>query len=93
MIKCLHIVREYGQVGGMENYVWHLTHELALLGHHVLILCAKKADDSPLNPHIQLVELGVIRQKPRWLAHLIFSYKVSAWVTKNANKINDYIIH
>ena len=38
-MKILHVVRRYGPVGGMERYVWELTHELRKLGHEVEVLC------------------------------------------------------
>jgi len=78
-LNLLYIVRRYGPVGGMERYVWEVSRELAAMGHRITVLCeAMHADAHP--PGITLVELGQVRPKPRWLAHLRFSHKVSQWV-------------
>jgi len=70
-----HVVRQYGKQGGMENYVWELTHALVNQGHEVTVICEKahkKPDDK-----INVVELGVIKPKPRWLSQLKFSKRVT----------------
>ena len=89
MMKLLHIVRRYGPVGGMERYVWELTRELAAMGHEVTVLCETLEADPADASDINIVELGSIRSKPRWLAHLRFSHKVSQWVATHpdANRI------
>ena len=70
-----HVVRQYGKQGGMENYVWELTHALVNKGHDVTVICEKvyKNPDDKIN----VVELGVIRPKPRWLSQLKFSKRVT----------------
>ncbi len=84
------IVRRYGPVGGMERYVWELSRELAALGHHVTVLCQQvEAQSTP--DAIQIVALGHIAPKPRWLSHLRFSARVSAWVASQQS--NAMIIH
>ena len=35
----IHIVRRFGCVGGMESYVWNLTHELIKQDVQVEIIC------------------------------------------------------
>jgi len=42
-------------------------------------------------PGVQVIELGRVRPKPRWLAHLLFSHRVSAWV--KAHPDSTRIIH
>jgi UDP-glucose:(heptosyl)LPS alpha-1,3-glucosyltransferase len=81
-LKLVYIVRRYGPVGGMERYVWELTKELAAMGHQVTVLCEKLATVAAPKG-IELVQLGPIHRRPRWLAHLRFSRKVSAWVANN----------
>ena len=70
-----HVVRQYGKQGGMENYVWELTHALVNKGHEVTVICEKvhKNPDDKIN----VVELGVIKPKPRWLSQLKFSKRVT----------------
>ncbi len=73
------IVRRFGPVGGMERYVWEMSQEMANLGHRITILCEQiLADNIP--DTMQVVTLGVVAAKPRWLAHLRFSRRVSQWI-------------
>jgi len=89
-MNILLIVRRYGPVGGMERYVWELTKELALAGHNVTVLCeslcADKAPDG-----VKVIAFGTVRPKPRWLAHLKFSKRVSSWVADHPDDAR--IIH
>ncbi|WP_432471630.1 glycosyltransferase family 4 protein [Amphritea sp. HPY] len=71
----IHIVRQFGPVGGMERYVWELTHALARQGQKVMVVCEKLHE--PTTEHIEVVELGQVKPKPRWLAMLRFSRRVS----------------
>ena len=41
MLEVAHVVRRYGPVGGMERYVWELTHALSKLGVNVTVVCEK----------------------------------------------------
>lgn len=86
----LHIVKRYGPVGGMENYVWELTHSLAANGVNVHVLCLESHD--PIDSRVVVHHLSCSRrQKPRWLAMLLFSRGVSKWI-KQFN-LEDFIIH
>lgn len=87
--KSIHIVRRYGSVGGMERYVWELSHALAEQGDSVQIIC-EKAYQTP-NKNIIVHELGELQQKPRWLSMLRFSAKVTAWL--NTVDTSDIIVH
>jgi len=89
-LKLVHIVRRYGAVGGMERYVWELTHELAAMGYQVTVLCETLEGDNT-GSNINIVTLGSVQKKPRWMAHLRFSRKVSQWVA--ANPDSSRIIH
>lgn len=89
-LKLVHIVRRYGPVGGMERYVWELTKELAVMGHQITILCEKLAAETTPQG-IDVMQLGTVCWRPRWLAHLRFSRKVSAWVAANPDP--ERIIH
>jgi len=89
-LKLLQIVRRYGPVGGMERYVWELTRELAAMGHQVTVLCeVLAADAAPAG--VEVIELGSVQPRPRWLAHLRFSSQVSAWVANHSDP--ERIIH
>jgi len=89
-MNIVQIVRRYGSVGGMERYVWELSNELAAMGHNVTVLCEELcADNAP--DHVQVITFGCVRPKPRWLAHLRFSKRVSDWLATNPN--NTRIIH
>jgi len=86
----IHIVRRYGLVGGMENYVVQLTLALSSLGQRVTILCEL---DEYANSHsgIRVVELGNAYKKPRWLAQWGFSQRVSHYLATYPD--NEAIVH
>lgn len=87
----LHIVRRYGTVGGMERYVWELTHALSQSGQRVTILCEQACCTSETN--IEIIELGSIKQKPRWVSMLRFSANVSTYLKAHPEIKNNHIIH
>jgi len=89
-LNLVQIVRRYGPVGGMERYVWEMSREMAELGHQVTILCEQLLSQSA-PAGVQIVELGCVTPKPRWLAHLRFSARVSAWLI--AQPEQNRIIH
>jgi hypothetical protein len=80
-MKLIQVVRRYGPVGGMERYVWELTHELRNLGHEVLVLCEVCLADRPRG--IVVHELGTIAPRPRWLALLRFGGRVARWLEED----------
>lgn len=85
----LHIVRHYGLVGGMENYVWELTHALARVGQRIRVVC-EQCNGKP-DSAIEVIELGQTRPKPRWLAQLRFSGKVSTFIRSEG--LQNIILH
>lgn len=55
------VVRRFGQVGGMESYVWKLSHALVELGVEVKVICEECFGETP-------AEIDIIRvQKPERL--------------------------
>lgn len=88
-MKLLHIVRRYGPVGGMERYVWELTLQLRDMGFPVTVLCQRCHAEKPVG--IRVIELGDMAMRPRWIAALRFSYRVSAWLKQHPQ--TDTIIH
>ncbi|MDO8412829.1 MAG: glycosyltransferase family 4 protein [Gallionellaceae bacterium] len=77
-MKIIHIVRRYGPVGGMERYVWELTHELAKLGHQIQVLCEYCAAEKPQG--IAVHELGKMVYRPRWFYYWRFGRRVARWL-------------
>jgi len=73
----IHIVKRYGKVGGMEHYVWELTHTLAAAGHRVKIVCEYQVhplESIPGAKRIEVLTIGKIWPlKPRWIHMLRFS--------------------
>jgi len=84
------ICRRFGPVGGMERYVWELCRELANAGHQVHVLCETNLCKEAL-PELTIHELGIVRPKPRWLAHIRFSRRVHAWLEQH--RTDEMIIH
>ena len=85
----IHIVRKYGPYGGMERYVWELTHALAEQGNKVKVVCEQSMRTE--NTNIEIIELGIISQKPRWISMLRFSKRVSAYLNKT--DITGWVVH
>lgn len=77
-MNILHVVRRYGPVGGMERYVWELTHELQALGHSITVICERCHAEPPAG--IAVFELGEMAKRPRWLGLLRFSKRVDRWL-------------
>ncbi len=77
-MKILHIVRQYGPVGGMERYALEVIKAQAELGANVHVLCEQCHVQPPEN--VQVHRLGQGMRKPRWLSALLFSRKVTAWI-------------
>jgi len=90
MLKTVQVVRRFGVSGGMERYVWELSHALADLGVQVHILC-EQSDKNTEHKNINIHHLKRVTPKPRWLAMLRFSSNVSTWVKNNSG--NDWVIH
>lgn len=85
----LQVVRRFGPVGGMERYVWELVRELAVLGHPVKVICECCLTDVPAG--VQVIELGEIAPRPRWLAYLRFGHRVAQWLERNPHP--GWLIH
>ena len=90
MLNVIQVVRIFGTSGGMERYVWELSHALADLGVQVYILC-EQSDQNINHKNIRIHYLKRVLPKPRWLAMLRFSLSVSTWVKNNSD--NDWVIH
>mgnify|MGYP001590848581 CR=1 FL=1 len=90
MLSIVQVVRKFGVNGGMERYVWELSHALADLDVQIHILC-EQSDQNTNHKNIKVHYLKQVLPKPRWLAMLRFSSNVSTWVGNNAG--SDWIIH
>lgn len=88
--QVVQIVKRFGLCGGMEEYVFQLSKELAFAGLNILVLCEKKIS-CPKHIQFDVIELGSSLRKPRWLSHILFSRKVKNWVNKNP--LQGRIIH
>lgn len=87
-MQIVQIVKRFGPVGGMEEYVFQLSKELIKLGYEVIVLCEKSfADDAT---GVSVFEVGFCG-KPHWFAHYRFSEKVSKWLRENDS--SQRIIH
>lgn len=75
----IQVVRNWGPVGGMESYVWHLSHALALLNYRITIVCEKSHEARAVS-NIEVIETGSLPPKPRWILYWRFASKVEAVV-------------
>ncbi len=76
-LQIIQIVRNWGPVGGMEAYVWHISHELAKKNCLVTVIC-EQSHKVPDHQNINIIEIGQLKQKPRWLMYRRFAKKVDA---------------
>ncbi len=90
MLKVLQIVKRFGPVGGMERYVWELSHALANQNIEVHILCEQTFQPAK-HKNIHTHCIGKIFPKPRWWSMLRFSHKVEKWIKNNISA--DFVIH
>jgi UDP-glucose:(heptosyl)LPS alpha-1,3-glucosyltransferase len=84
-LEVIQIVRNWGPVGGMEAYVWHLSQELSKRNCKVTIVC-EKAHQITSNTDIRVIEIGQLKQKPRWLLYLRFAKQVDQVVQSLKSK-------
>lgn len=90
-LQVVQIVRNWGPVGGMETYVWQLSQELAKQNCHVTVICEKSHNKHDLQ-NINVIEIGPLKQKPRWLLYWRFANLVEERLQTLIKK-NQVIIH
>ena len=73
--KCFHVVRRFEPLGGMESYVWKLTHNLQKLGVDITIVCEEASEDASL----PVIRLGSVNERRRWKAMRKFRFAVSKY--------------
>ena len=87
-MEVIQVVKCFGLCGGMEEYVFRLSHELNRLGFHVRVLCEIQLTEE--EEGVEVIKFGESIKKPRWLSHILFSRKVSNWVKQN-KKVNQVV--
>ncbi len=86
----IQIVRRFGPVGGMESYVWYLSHELIRLGYQVTVIC-EQCESEP-DPSVRLIALPVSIQRRRWKAMKDFNRQLDHLFQSHPELLN-MIIH
>jgi UDP-glucose:(heptosyl)LPS alpha-1,3-glucosyltransferase len=84
------VVKQFGPVGGMEEYAYRLACELVKQKISLVVLCELNLSKEDFDKRI-VVELGEVLKKPRWFSHLIFSRKVGNWIKKFSE--SDSVVH
>jgi UDP-glucose:(heptosyl)LPS alpha-1,3-glucosyltransferase len=87
----IQVVRNWGPVGGMESYVWHLSHALALLNYRITVVCEKSHEATTVS-NIEVIETGLLPPKPRWILYWRFAKKVEA-VVQSIRHQSECIVH
>jgi UDP-glucose:(heptosyl)LPS alpha-1,3-glucosyltransferase len=87
----IQVVRNWGPVGGMESYVWHLSHALTLLNYRITVVC-EKSHEARAASNIEVIETGLLPPKPRWILYWRFANKVEA-VVKTILSRGQCIVH
>ena len=89
-LQIIQIVRNWGPVGGMESYAWHISHELAKKNCLITVIC-EQSHKTPDHQNINIIEIGQLKQKPRWLMYRRFAKKVDAVV--HTLGAQNFVIH
>jgi hypothetical protein len=79
-VAVVHIVRRYGLVGGMEGYVWELTHALVAIGVEVDVICEQLFGNPSADIRVHTVTPD--KSPSRWKAMLGFRARVNSLITK-----------
>jgi UDP-glucose:(heptosyl)LPS alpha-1,3-glucosyltransferase len=87
----IQVVRNWGPVGGMESYVWHLSHALALLNCRITVVC-EKSHEATAASNIEVIETGLLPPKPRWILYWRFAHKVEA-VVQSLQRKGPCLVH
>lgn len=74
--RIVQIVKRFGPVGGMESYVWQLTHGLSERGLSVSVICEQVMGE--VSPDIDVIYVKKSQEKPRWKSMLLFRERVDA---------------
>lgn len=90
-VTVIHIVRRYGPVGGMEKYVWELTHGLMERGQHVAVVCEKVLAEPDQRIRVEKIRED-IPTRPRWKSMLHFRAAANEVITKQFINCN-VIVH
>ena len=86
----VHVVRRYGCVGGMEAYVWNLTHGLARSGIKIAVICEEVFGDP--SDHIEIWLVRKTLHKRRWRAMLGFRESVQIEIESRFRR-REFIVH
>jgi len=87
-MQIVQIVKRFGLVGGMEEYVFRIVTEFAKLDFQVIVLCEQNCS-LPIE-NVTIYEFGRCG-KPHWFAHYKFSQRVNGWLDQNP--CNKRIVH
>lgn len=86
----VHVVRRYGRVGGMETYVWNLTHGLVRSGINVAVVCEEVFGEP--SGHIEICLAEKTHHKRRWRAMLGFRASVQIAIESHFRG-REFIVH
>ena len=89
-LEIIHVVKRYGLVGGMEGYVWELTHALLEAGLKIGVIC-EKVYGSP-SQGIAIHTVDIDKSPSRWKAMMGFRNRVDELI-KNQFSNQKIIIH
>lgn len=88
--RIVQIVKRFGQVGGMESYVWRLTQGLCERGLSVSVICEQVIGE--VSADIDIIQVEKSREKPRWKSMLLFRARVDSML-KDRFRGQKIIVH
>ena len=74
--RIVQIVKRFGPVGGMESYVWRLTHGLCERGLSVCVVCEQVVGE--VSADIDVIQIEKSPEKPRWKSMRLFRARVDS---------------
>lgn len=74
--RIVQIVKRFGPVGGMESYVWRLTHGLSERGLLVSVVCEQVMGE--VSADIDVIHVEKSPDKPRWKSMRLFRARVDS---------------
>ena len=88
--RIVQIVKRFGPVGGMESYVWRLTHGLSERGLLVSVVCEQVLGE--VSGDIDVIQVEKSPEKPRWRSMLLFRARVDS-LLKECFRGQKIIVH
>ena len=90
-MRIVQAVRNFGLVGGMEEYVWYLTNCLAQKGFPICVVCESIKNE--ISEGVQTYRITRQIRGPSWFQALKFSNNLCKWRAQNGRATDIFHSH